>query len=104
MLYALFGIIDMILQLLVWVIIIQVVLSWLVAFNVINTRNSFVNQIGGFLYRATEPALRPIRNMLPSLGGIDISPMTGAHVEAMIASASAASPAVIERVNRAYAQ
>jgi YggT family protein len=75
MLYALFGIIDMILQVLVWIIIAQVILSWLVAFNVINTRNSFVNQIGGFLYRATEPALRPIRNVLPSLGGIDISPM-----------------------------
>jgi YggT family protein len=67
--------IDTVLEIYIWLIIGSVILSWLVAFNVINTRNSFVNQIGGFLYRATEPALRPIRNVLPSLGGIDISPM-----------------------------
>jgi YggT family protein len=67
--------IDTVLELYIWLIIASVILSWLVAFNVINTRNSFVNQIGAFLYRATEPALRPIRNVLPSLGGIDISPM-----------------------------
>ena len=45
------------------------------AFNVINARNSLINQVGEFLYKITEPALRPIRNMLPHLGGIDISPM-----------------------------
>ena len=67
--------IDTALELYIWVIIASVVLSWLVAFNVINTRNTFVNQIGEFLYRITEPALRPIRNVLPSFGGIDISPM-----------------------------
>lgn len=67
--------IDTVLELYIWVIIASVVLSWLVAFNVINTRNAFVNQIGEFLYRVTEPALRPIRNVLPSFGGIDISPM-----------------------------
>jgi YggT family protein len=67
--------IDTVLELYIWVIIASVVLSWLVAFNVINTRNTFVNQIGEFLYRITEPALRPIRNVLPSFGGIDISPM-----------------------------
>jgi YggT family protein len=50
-------------------------LSWLVAFNVINTSNRFVYQIGDFLNRATQPALRPIRNILPNLGGIDISPV-----------------------------
>ena len=50
-------------------------LSWLVAFNVVNTRNQFVAMVGDFLYRITEPVLRPIRNMLPSLGGIDISPV-----------------------------
>jgi YggT family protein len=52
-----------------------VVLSWLVAFNVVNTHNRFVNQIGEFLNRATEPALRPIRSVLPNLGGIDVSPV-----------------------------
>ena len=50
-------------------------LSWLVAFNVVNTRNPIVAQIGDFLYRITEPALRPIRAMMPNLGGIDISPV-----------------------------
>jgi YggT family protein len=67
--------IDTVLELYIWVIIASVVLSWLVAFNVINTRNAFINQVGEFLYRITEPALRPIRNILPNLGGIDISPM-----------------------------
>jgi YggT family protein len=66
---------DQILWLYTVVIIASVVLSWLVAFNVINTRNSFVNQIGDFLHRLTEPVLRPIRNFLPNLGGIDISPL-----------------------------
>jgi YggT family protein len=51
------------------------ILSWLVAFNVVNTRNHFVASIGEFLFRITEPALRPIRNILPNLGGIDISPV-----------------------------
>ncbi len=67
--------IDTLLQLYIWVIIASVILSWLVAFNVINTRNAFVHQIGDFLHRATEPALRPIRNLLPNLGGIDLSPL-----------------------------
>ena len=51
------------------------IFSWLVAFNVVNTRNHVVAMIGDFLYRITEPALRPIRNVLPNLGGIDISPV-----------------------------
>lgn len=59
----------------VWILIASAILSWLVAFNVVNTRNQIVYQIGNFLYRITEPALRPIRNLLPNLGGIDISPV-----------------------------
>ena len=59
----------------VWVLIISAVLSWLVAFNVVNTRNRAVYLIGDFLYRITEPALRPIRRVIPNLGGIDISPV-----------------------------
>lgn len=59
----------------VWIVIIGVILSWLVAFNVINTRNQFVFLVGDFCRRATEPALRPIRNILPNLGGLDISPL-----------------------------
>ena len=72
---SLIILIDMVLNLYMWVLIASAILSWLVAFNVINTRNRFVYAVGDFLYRITEPALRPIRNMLPNLGGIDISPI-----------------------------
>ncbi|HEX6143563.1 MAG TPA: YggT family protein [Geminicoccaceae bacterium] len=67
--------IDTVIELYIWVIIASVIVSWLVAFNVINTRNQFVLQIQEFLFRATEPALRPIRSVLPNLGGIDVSPV-----------------------------
>lgn len=56
-------------------IIVGAIMSWLVAFNVINRNNQFVSMIWGFTYQITEPALRPIRNILPNLGGIDISPI-----------------------------
>ena len=59
----------------VWMVIISAILSWLVSFNVVNTSNRMVYVIGDFLYRITEPALRPIRRVLPNLGGIDISPI-----------------------------
>lgn len=63
------------LDIFVWMVIISAILSWLVAFNVVNQQNQFVNMIGTALYRLTEPALRPIRRVLPNLGGIDISPI-----------------------------
>lgn len=63
------------LQLYVYVLIAAAVMSWLVAFNVVNPRNHAVLMVGEFLYRITEPVLRPIRNLLPNLGGIDISPI-----------------------------
>ena len=72
---ALFLVIDLALELYIWIVIAMAIFSWLVAFNVVNTRNQVVAMIGDFLYRITEPALRPIRNMLPNLGGIDISPI-----------------------------
>jgi YggT family protein len=72
---ALLMVILLALQLYIWVVIAAAIFSWLVAFNVVNTRNQFVGAIGEFLYRVTEPVLRPIRNMLPNLGGIDISPI-----------------------------
>jgi len=72
---ALFTVIDYALQLYVIVLIVAVVMSWLIAFNVVNTRNQFVAMLADFLYRVTEPALRPIRRMMPNLGGIDISPI-----------------------------
>ncbi|MFK0385918.1 MULTISPECIES: YggT family protein [Rhizobium/Agrobacterium group] len=72
---ALFQTIDLALNLFVWVLIASAIFSWLYAFNVINSRNQFVNAIGSFLYNITEPVLRPIRRILPNLGGIDISPV-----------------------------
>jgi len=68
-------VIQMALNLYIWMLIIQAVMSWLIAFNVINTHNRFVYMVGDFLYRVTEPLLRPIRRILPDLGGIDLSPM-----------------------------
>ncbi|MEX0590301.1 MAG: YggT family protein [Xanthobacteraceae bacterium] len=59
----------------IWILIASAVLSWLVAFNVVNAQNNVVRAIGEALYRLTEPALRPIRSILPSLGGLDISPV-----------------------------
>ena len=75
MLYALFGIIDMILQVLVWIIIAQVVISWLVAFNVVNTSSNFVRTMLEGLDRLTAPMYRPIRRIMPDFGGIDFSPI-----------------------------
>lgn len=72
---SIFTIVYMVLQLYVWVIIISAIMSWLVAFNVINTRNQFVYTVGNVLYRLTEPALAPIRRFMPNLGGIDLSPI-----------------------------
>ena len=64
-----------VIQLYIWVIIASAILSWLIAFNVVNTSNRFVYSLAEVLYRVTEPALRPIQSILPNLGGIDISPV-----------------------------
>jgi YggT family protein len=72
---SLLILIIQVIQLYTWVIIIGAVLSWLIAFNVINTQNRFVYMVVDVLYRLTEPALAPIRRILPDLGGIDISPV-----------------------------
>ena len=64
-----------VIDLYMWVVIIGVVLSWLVAFNVVNTTNRFVYMGGDFTHRATEPALGRIRRFIPNLGGMDISPV-----------------------------
>jgi YggT family protein len=58
-----------------WIVILSVILSWLVAFNVVNTGNRIVSVAGEFLFRVTEPLLRPIRRVVPNIGGIDISPV-----------------------------
>jgi YggT family protein len=59
----------------IWLLIASAILSWLIVFNVLNARNKFVDRIGDFLYRITEPALRPIRRFVPYIGGVDISPV-----------------------------
>src|SRR5476649_2287265 len=72
---ALLDIILLVLQMYIWLLIASAVLSWLIAFNVVNTRNQVVAMVADFLFRITEPALRPIRSMMPNLGGIDVSPV-----------------------------
>jgi YggT family protein len=72
---SLINLILMIIQIYIWVLIASAVLSWLLAFNVLNMRNRFVYSVSEFLYRVTEPALRPIRRVVPLLGGVDISPV-----------------------------
>ena len=59
----------------VWIVVIGVVLSWLAAFNVVNMSNRFIYMAADFIHRITEPALKPIRNFLPNLGGFDVSPV-----------------------------
>jgi YggT family protein len=75
MLLSLFTVLDFLLQVLMWIIIIQAILSWLVAFNVINTYNHFVGSFLTALDRMTRPLYRPIRRILPDFGGLDFSPM-----------------------------
>jgi YggT family protein len=72
---SILNIILIVLDIYIWLLIAAAVLSWLVAFNVVNTRNQVVAMVGDMLYRLTEPALRPIRNFLPNLGGLDVSPV-----------------------------
>jgi YggT family protein len=73
--HTIFQILYVVLDLYVWVLIISAVLSWLIAFNVINTHNRFIYTVSDMMYRLTEPVLRPIRNVLPNLGGLDLSPI-----------------------------
>jgi YggT family protein len=75
MLLALIQILLILLTVAWWIIVIQMILSWLVAFNVINTYNSFVRGLMRGLDRITEPVYRPIRKILPDFGGLDFSPM-----------------------------
>ncbi len=72
---SLFSVVDFLLQVLTWIIVIQAILSWLVAFNVINTYNNFVRSFLYALDRITAPLYRPVRRILPDFGGIDFSPI-----------------------------
>ena len=73
--YSVLMLIDRIIDLYVWVIILSAVLSWLVAFDVVNMRNRFVYLVGDTLNRLTEPVYRPVRRFLPDMGGLDLSPL-----------------------------
>ena len=75
MLIALFDIAHILLQVMIWIIIIQAILSWLVAFNVVNTHNDFVRGFYNALDRITRPLYRPVRRILPDFGGLDFSPI-----------------------------
>jgi len=67
--------VDKIIDIFTWVVIASAIMSWLVAFGVVNTRNQFIRTVVDVLYRVTEPLLRPIRRIMPNLGGVDISPV-----------------------------
>ncbi|MDF2365874.1 YggT family protein [Sneathiella sp.] len=72
---SLLYLISTIISIFIWLLIANAILSWLVAFNVVNTNNQFVSTVGNFLYRITEPPLRPIRKIIPTMGGLDVSPV-----------------------------
>lgn len=67
--------IDNIIDIYTWIVIASAIMSWLVAFGVVNVRNQFIRVVVDLLFRLTEPVLRPIRRILPNLGGVDISPV-----------------------------
>ena len=71
----LLEILNILLNVVWWIIIIQIILSWLIAFNVINTHSEFVSQLIDSLNRITEPMYRPIRRIMPDFGMLDLAPM-----------------------------
>jgi YggT family protein len=75
MFFAIYQFLDTLLDLFLWVIIINAVLSWLIAFNVVNTSNRIVYSVIDLSYRLTEPVLRPLRRVIPPMGGLDLSPL-----------------------------
>ena len=72
---AVWQLIDTLIDLYIFAVVISVVLTWLVHFNVVNTSKQFVYMVGDFLYRITEPVLKRIRSVIPAIGGIDLSPL-----------------------------
>ncbi len=75
MISALFELINAVIGLFIWALILAAVFSMLTAFGVLDTRNRLVWTIGDFLYRVTDPVLRPVRNIMPSFGNVDLSPI-----------------------------
>ena len=70
---ALYWLVDTVLELYVWILIIHIILSWLIAFNIINTYNRFIDMVGNFTHQLTEPALRRVRRFVPTIGNVDLS-------------------------------
>jgi YggT family protein len=75
MIYALLTTLSLILNLVWWVFLIMIIMSWLISFNVINTRNQFVANVWRVLNQITDPILKPIRRIVPPMGGLDLSPI-----------------------------
>lgn len=75
MITAVFQFLNVLITIYIWALILAAVISTLISFNILDSRNRLVWTVGDFLYRITEPVLRPIRSFLPDLGGIDISPL-----------------------------
>jgi len=75
MIYAVLETLSLILNIVWWIFLIMIIMSWLISFNIINTRNTFVASVWRILNQITEPILRPIRRFLPSMGGLDLSPI-----------------------------
>jgi YggT family protein len=73
--YAFLHLVNTVISIYIWLLIAQAILSWLLAFGIVNRYSRVVATIGDFLWRITEPLLRPIRRVIPDLGGIDISPV-----------------------------
>lgn len=72
---AVINLVNNVIGFYIWLVIISVIMSWLVSFSVVNTQNRFVYMVMDFLYRVTEPVLKPIRRIMPNLGGLDLSPI-----------------------------
>jgi YggT family protein len=75
LIFAVVQLVLVVLDIFVWLLIASAIMSWLFAFGVVNARNQFVRMVGEFLYRITEPVLRPVRRVIPNIGGIDVSPI-----------------------------
>lgn len=75
MIFALLQTVSLILTIVWWIFLIMIIMSWLINFNVINTRNQFVDAVWRIVNQVTEPILRPIRRIVPPIGGLDLSPI-----------------------------
>ena len=75
MTFAILQTLSFILNIVWWIFLIMIIMSWLISFNVINTRNQFVNSVWRVLNQITEPILKPLRRVIPPMGGLDLSPL-----------------------------